>query len=102
MRKVYQLQLDMNKVATLENTDDPMELIQAQLDTINKVEGFLIDVLKLDEKQQAKLDEMEQEETIELSQRVSMKILGMTDKEIDEALFEDDTDAEGNPSKSAD
>ena len=95
MRAIYQLQLDMNKVATLEETDDPMALIQAQLDATTKVENFITDILKLNKKEQEKLDDMDSETTIMLSQRISMKLFGMSDKDIDEALSEDDTDEEG-------
>ena len=95
MRAIYQLQLDMNKVATLEETDDPMALIQAQLDATTKVENFITDILKLSKKEQEKLDDMDSETTIMLSQRISMKLFGMSDKDIDEALSEDDTDEEG-------
>ena len=98
MRKVYQLQLDMNKVATLEDDNDPMAMIQAQLDATTKVEDFIVTVLKLNAKEQEKLDDMESEETIMMSQRISMKLLGMSDKDIKEALSEDDTE-DGQPSK---
>lgn len=98
MRKVYQLQLDMNKVATLEDDNDPMAMIQAQLDATTKVEDFIVTVLKLNAKEQEKLDDMESEETIMMSQRISMKLLGMSDKDIKEALTEDDTE-DGQPSK---
>lgn len=98
MRKVYQLQLDMNKVATLEDDNDPMAMIQAQLDATTKVEDFIVTVLKLNAKEQEKLDDMESEETIMMSQRISMKLLGMSDKDIEEALTEDDTE-DGQPSK---
>lgn len=95
MRAIYQLQLDMNKVATLEETDDPMALIQAQLDATTKVENFITDILKLNKKEQEKLDDMDSETTIMLSQRISMKLMGMSDADIDQALSEDDTDEEG-------
>ena len=95
MRAIYQLQLDMNKVATLEETDDPMALIQAQLDASKKVESFIIDILKLNKKEQEKLDDMDSETTIMLSQRISMKLMGLSDEEVEKALTEDDTDEEG-------
>ena len=95
MRAIYQLQLDMNKVATLEETDDPMALIQAQLDASKKVENFIIDILKLNKKEQEKLDDLDSETTITMSQRISMKLMGLSDEEVEKALTEDDTDEEG-------
>lgn len=94
MRKVYALQLEMNKVATAD--DDPMAQMQAQLDSMDAVLNFLREVLKLNKKDSEALEDMEMDDTVEMSQYVSMKLLGLSDKDIEDAFSEDEQEEEKN------
>lgn len=80
----YELQLNFAKVSQkMEQEDiDPMDIIQLNLDATKNVIMFITDILKLDEKQKGVLDDMESQETTELATRISMRLMGMSEEEI--------------------
>src|SRR5699024_3481498 len=94
LKKTYQFQLDMAKLNDSNNqvaqdvdrsqlTDEELaeldkkeqaqaiQSFQAMLDIQEKVEGYLVDVLKLSAKQADDLEELEQDELFSISQYVA-------------------------------
>ncbi|WP_461241090.1 phage tail tube assembly chaperone [Paucilactobacillus sp. N302-9] len=85
MKRVYQFQLDSAHAEDIEGLE-PVDQIQKSLDFTNQLTGFLEDVLQLSDAQIKKIDDFETDETIALASRVSMRLMGMTDAEVKEAL----------------
>lgn len=82
----YNLMLTMAKMDDTESLDElePLEQIKLSQQAMHTVRDFLIDVLKLNEKQQAKLGDLEFGETVEIAQDLCMRVLGMDPNEVDE------------------
>ncbi|KAA8445044.1 phage tail tube assembly chaperone [Weissella paramesenteroides] len=108
LKKTYQFQLDMAKLNDITDqepekvdrkklSDEELKALdkreqeravksfQAMIDIQDKVENYLVDVLKLDENQIDDLEELEQDDVFGISQYVAMRITGMTDAEIEAA-----------------
>jgi len=90
LKKTYAIQL---KLATIEDTmseDAPIESMQAVLEALENVTGYVVDMLNLKEAEVSKLEDMTQEEVMAIAQRLNMRLMGMSEKDIEEALSNDD------------
>ena len=86
LKKTYAIQL---KLATIEDTmseDTPVESMQAVLGALENVTEYVVDMLKLKESEVEKLEDMSQDEVMTIAQRLNMRLMGMTEAEIEEAL----------------
>ena len=84
LKKTYKVQL---KLATLEDAmdeDTPVESLQYVLDALENVTDYVVDMLKLKDTEIEKLEELDQEELMTLAQRLYMRIMGMSEKEIED------------------
>lgn len=93
MLAAYNFQLKLAKMSTIDEDNEPVQIIEQMLDTTQYVMDFLTDLLKLNVKQQAKLGELETDETIEIANDLAMRLMGM-DPEKD--VSEEDKEAEKN------
>ncbi|AWF95146.1 phage tail tube assembly chaperone [Weissella cibaria] len=90
LKKTYKVQL---KLATLEDAldeDTPVESLQSVLDALEKVTDYVVDMLKLKDAEIEKLEELDQEELMTLAQRLYMRIMGMSEQEIEDIQNESD------------
>lgn len=90
LKKTYKVQL---KLATLEDAmdeDTPVESLQSVLDALENVTDYVVDMLKLKDTEIEKLEELDQEELMTLAQRLYMRIMGMSDQEIEDIQNEPD------------
>ena len=93
LKKTYAVQL---KLATLEDSmspDAPVESLQAVLGALDNVTEYVVDMLKLKSAEIEALEELSQEDVMAIAQRLNMRLMGMTEAEIEKALTE--TDDEG-------
>lgn len=90
LKKTYKVQL---KMATLEDAmdeDTPVESLQSVLDALENVTDYVVDMLKLKDTEIEKLEELDQEELMTLAQRLYMRIMGMSEQEIEDIQNEPD------------
>ena len=92
LKKTYGIQL---KLATLEDSmqeDAPVESLQAVLGALDGVTEYVIDMLKLKPTEIEALEDLGQEDVMAIAQRLNMRLMGMTEAEIEKALAESDDD----------
>lgn len=96
LKKTYGVQL---KLATLEDSmqeDAPVESLQAVLGALDGVTEYVVDMLKLKSDEIEALEDLGQEDVMAIAQRLNMRLMGMTEAEIEKALTEsEDDDDEG-------
>lgn len=93
LKKTYAIQL---KLATLEDSmqeNAPVESLQAVLGALENVTEYVVEMLKLKPAEIEALEELSQEEVMAIAQRLNMRLMGMSETEIEKALAE--TDDEG-------
>lgn len=92
LKKTYAIQL---KLATLEDSmqeDAPVESLQAVLGALESATEYIIDMLKLKPAEIEALEDLSQEDVMAVAQRLNMRLMGMTEAEIEKALAESDDD----------
>lgn len=90
LKKSYGLQLKIAKLqdnnSSNENEVDEDEKIVEQLEMMSEIQDsivdYIIEILKLDNKGIEKLEDLEMGEVIEISTYISMRLMGMDDKDI--------------------
>ena len=90
LKKTYKVQL---KLATLEDAmdeDTPVESLQSVLDALENVTDYVVDMLKLKDTEIEKHKDLDQEELMTLAQRLYMRIMGMSEQEIEDIQNEPD------------
>ena len=93
LKKTYAVQL---KLATLEDSmqeDAPVESLHAVLGALENVTEYVVDILKLKPAEVEALEDLSQEDVMAIAQRLNMRLMGMSEAEIEKALTE--TDDEG-------
>ncbi|TYC50719.1 hypothetical protein ESZ50_01925 [Weissella muntiaci] len=101
LKKTYRMQLAM---ATIQDVvdDDGASTIRRQLELQDTVVDYTVDMLGLTEKEKGKLEDLEFDEVVDISIYISLRVTGMTDKEIEESRKEDEEDEgldQAQPSK---
>lgn len=91
MRKTLQYQLDQAKAQDIGNKE-PDEQIELSLKLIDDTEDYIVDMLGLDEKGKDKLENLELEQSTEIATRISLRLNGLSDQEIDKIFADDGED----------
>lgn len=102
MRKVYEQQLKMAKIDAANDTDadtDITETFKNNLAVIDSTEDFITTTLKLTAKQRDALEDLDQAETVDMANHISMRLLGMSEKDIKEANEPEAEEAGGQEKK---
>ena len=92
LKKTYAVQL---KLATLEDSmqeDAPVESLQAVLGALENVTEYVVDMLKLKPAEIEALEDLIQEDVMAIAQRLNMRLMGMSEAEIEKAVSETETD----------
>lgn len=92
LKKTYAIQL---KLATLEDSmqeDAPVESLQAVIGALDGVTEYVVDMLKLKPAEAEALEDLSQEDVMAIAQRLNMRLMGMSEAEIEKTLTETDDD----------
>ncbi len=92
LKKTYAVQLKLAKLEDAMSVDEPVESMEAVLGALDNVTDYVIDMLKLKPAEIEALEELSQEDVMTIAQRLNMRLMGMTEAEIEEALSEVETD----------
>ena len=92
LKKTYAVQLKLAKLEDAMSANEPVESMEAVLGALDNVTDYVIDMLKLKPAEIEALEDLSQEGLMEVAQRLNMRLMGMTEAEIEEALSEVETD----------
>lgn len=95
LKKTYAIQL---KMATLEDSmqeDAQVESLQAVLGALDNLTEYVVDMLKLKPAEIEALEDLSQEDVMAIAQRLNMRLMGMSESEIEKVLTESEDDDEG-------
>ncbi len=92
LKKTYAIQLKLAKLEDAMSADEPVESMEAVLGALDNVTEYVVDMLKLKPAEIEALEELSQEDVMTIAQRLNMRLMGMTEAEIEEALSEVETD----------
>lgn len=92
LKKTYAVQLNLAKLEDAMSEDAPVASMEAVLGALDNVTDYVIDMLKLKPAEIEALEDLSQEDVMTIAQRLNMRIMGMTEAEIEEALSEAETD----------
>lgn len=93
LKKTYAMQLHMAKLQDSLTENEPIENMQAISDSLQATVDYVVDVLKLKPNEVEKLEELDQEELMALAQRLNLRIMGMSEQEIED--IQNESDEEG-------
>lgn len=93
LKKTYVMQLHMAKLQDSLKEDELVENVQAISDSLQETVDYVVDVLKLKSNEVEKLEELDQEELMSLAQRLNLRIMGMSEQEIED--IQNESDEEG-------
>ena len=85
-------------MATLEDSmqeDAQVESLQAVLGALDNLTEYVVDMLKLKPAEIEALEDLSQEDVMAIAQRLNMRLMGMSESEIENVLTESEDDDEG-------
>lgn len=62
------------------------------MEGLDSIVEYVVDMLKLKESEADKLEELSQEDVMAIAQRLNMRLMGMSEAEVEQALNSDDDD----------
>lgn len=86
LKKTYAIQLKLAKLEDAMSEDAPIEAMEFVLTGLESVTEYIVDLLHLKAAEIEKLENLSQDEVMEIAQRLSMRLMGIPDKEIEEAF----------------
>ena len=92
LKKTYAIQLKLAKLEDSMQEDAPVESLQAVLGALDNVTEYVVDMLKLKPAEIEALEDLSQEDVMAIAQRLNMRLMGMSEAEIEKALTETDDD----------
>ena len=95
LKKTYVIQLKLAKLEDAMSADEPVESMEVVLGALENVTDYVIDMLKLKPAEVEALEDLSQEDVMTIAQRLNMRLMGMSDAEIEEALKPAEDDEEG-------
>lgn len=99
MRQTLKYQLQQAKAQDLENKTMEEQLEQS-LGLLDATNSYIVSILKLSEAQKTKLDDLSVEDTSMLATRITLRLQGLTEKEVKDALSPDDDESEDEDEES--
>ena len=89
LKKIYQFQKDMAEMEGLTEDKQGVEVFDAMTNMLDELIEYIDNMLHLTDKQHEAIEDMEQEEVINIAQYVAMRLMGMSEAEIEKALSDD-------------
>ena len=89
LKKIYQFQKDMAEMEGLTEDKQGVEVFDAMTNMLDELIENIDNMLHLTDKQHEAIEDMEQEEVINIAQYVAMRLMGMSEAEIEKALSDD-------------
>lgn len=94
LKKTYAIQLKLAKLEDAMSEDTPIEAMEFVLNGLDSLTEYIVEMLKLKPAEIEKLENLSQDEVMTIAQRLNMRLMGMSEKEIEEDLKPSDDEAE--------
>ncbi|MGK4062818.1 phage tail tube assembly chaperone [Weissella paramesenteroides] len=94
LKKTYAIQL---KLANMQEASEqnPVESLKSMMEALNELSAYIVDILHLSKPQQEKLEDLSQDDLMRITRYLNMRLMGMSDGDIEKAQAEADEDGEG-------
>lgn len=94
LKKTYAIQL---KLANMQEASEqnPVDSLKSMMEALNELSAYIVDILHLSKPQQEKLEDLSQDDLMRITQYLNMRLMGMSDADIEKAQAETDEDGEG-------
>ncbi|MCT0000743.1 phage tail assembly chaperone [Weissella cibaria] len=92
LKKTYKIELKLATLTDSMREDAPVESMGAVLSALESVTEYVVNMLRLKDNEVETLENLSQEEFMALSQRLTMRVMGMSEAEIEDALLEAEAD----------
>ena len=94
LKKTYSIQL---KLANMQEASEqnPVDSLKSMMEALNELSAYIVDILHLSKPQQEKLEDLSQDDLMRITQYLNMRLMGMSDADIEKAQAETDEDGEG-------
>ncbi|MFL2020426.1 phage tail tube assembly chaperone, partial [Weissella hellenica] len=69
--------------------------LKNMMEALNELSAYIVDILHLSKPQQEKLEDLSQNNLMRITQYLNMRLMGMSDADIEKAQAEADDDGEG-------
>ena len=90
LKKTYAVQLNLAKLEDAMSEDAPVASMEAVLGALDNVTDYIVNMLNLKPGEVEKFEDLSQEDVMNIAQRLTMRLMGMTEDEIIKALAEND------------
>ena len=94
LKKTYSIQL---KLANMQEASEqnPVDSLKSMMEALDELSAYIVDILHLSKPQQEKLEDLSQDDLMRITQYLNMRLMGMSDADIEKARAEADEDGEG-------
>lgn len=94
LKKTYSIQL---KLANMQEVSEqsPVDSLKSMMEALDELSAYIVDILHLSKPQQEKLEDLSQDDLMRITQYLNMRLMGMSDADIEKAKAEADEDGEG-------
>lgn len=94
LKKTYSIQL---KLANMQEASEqnPVDSLKSMMEALDELSAYIVDILHLSKPQQEKLEDLSQDDLMRITQYLNMRLMGMSDADIEKARAEADEDSEG-------
>lgn len=94
LKKTYSIQL---KLANMQEASEqnPVDSLKSMMEALDELSAYIVDILHLSKPQQEKLEDLSQDDLMRITQYLNMRLMGMSDADIEKAKAEADEDGEG-------
>ena len=95
LKKTYAIQLKLANMQEIVQQENPVESLKSMMEALNELSAYIIDILHLSKPQQEKLEDLSQDDLMRTTQYLNMRLMNMSDADIEKAQAEADGDSEG-------
>lgn len=92
LKKTYAIQLKLASLQDSVQEDAPVESLKVVLGALDNVTEYVVDMLNLKPAEIEALEDLGQEDVMAIAQRLNMRLMGMSEADIEKALTETDED----------
>ena len=92
LKKTYAIQLKLASLQDSVQEDAPVESLKVVLGALDNVTEYVVDMLNLKPAEVEALEDLSQEDVMAIAQRLNMRLMGMSEADIEKALTETDED----------
>ncbi|KAA8446934.1 phage tail tube assembly chaperone [Weissella paramesenteroides] len=95
LKKTYAIQLKLANMQDITQQENPVDSLKSMMEALDELSAYIVNILHLSKPQQEKLEDLSQDDLMRITQYLNMRLMGMSDADIEKAQAEADEDGEG-------